>query len=430
MITNERQYRITKRELSKLRKAIREFDSIEVGERIGSEILAVAELKALKSEEESLTSQVKDYELLRSGEITELKASNLDELPSILIRARIAQGLSQRKLAELVGLKEQQIQRYESDSYAAANFRRLREIADALKLSITEIAELNSQYSPPDAAGKVEVDWSLFPIKEMYRRQWFEGFSGSLSAALEEADTLVPSFVKNVINRPTVALHKKRVRSGLSVDEYALLAWECRVLSLAAKVKLQCSYQEGFIDTQWITELVRQSEKNDGPLRAKKQLEEAGIVLIIEPHLASTHLDGAALLHDGKPVIGMTLRYDRLDNFWFVLFHELFHVIKHLRKGKVEGIFDDLDSADTNRVEREADSLAKNALIPDEVWNIALARYVRSAESVRALALERNINPAIVAGRIRLEANNYTILNDLIGQGEVRKHFPEAGFGQ
>jgi len=430
MITNERQYLITKRQLKKLRKAIRDFNLKEVAERVGSEILAAAEMNALKSEEISLANQVKEYEVLRAGEITTFEATSLSELPKILIRSRIAQGLSQRGLAELVGVKEQQIQRYESDEYATASLRRLLEIAEALKLSITEIAELKPESSTAEAVITRQIDWSLFPVKEMYRRHWFEDFSGSLTAALEQADTLVSDFVKSVRPKPSVALHRKRVRAGSSVDEYALLAWECRILSLAARAKLRRSYQDGSIDAQWIAELARQSGKTDGPLCAKKQLEEAGIALVVEPHLVSTHLDGAALLHDDGPVIGMTLRYDRLDNFWFVLFHELFHVVKHLRKGRVQGIFDDLDISDIDGAEHEADSLAGEALIPSEVWNRALARYVRSSESVVALASDLKISPAIVAGRIRHEAGNYMILNELVGQGEVRRLFSEAGFGR
>ena len=430
MITNERQYRITKRQLSSLRKTLADFNPKEIAERVGSDILAAAELNALRSEEASLSSQLREYELLRSGKITQLRASSLEELPSILIRARIAQGLSQRELAELVGVKEQQIQRYESDEYATASLHRLREIAEALRLSITEIAELKTKSLTAEAVITREIDWGLFPVKEMYRRHWFGDFSGSQTVALEQADSLVSDFVKSVRPRPSVALHRKHVRVGSSVDKYALLAWECRILSLAATAKLGRSYQDGSIDAQWIAELARQSGKHDGPLCAQKQLEEAGIALVVEPHLASTHLDGAALLQGERPVIGMTLRYDRLDNFWFVLFHELFHVIKHLRKGRVQGIFDDLDIGDIDGVEIEADSLASEALIPSEEWNRALARYVRSSESVVALASNLKISPAIVAGRIRHEAGNYVILNELVGQGQVRRHFPKVDFGE
>lgn len=430
MITNERQYKITKQQLLKLKQGLKVFVLKEVEQRVGSKILATAELNALKSEIAVLSDQLREYKLLRSGEITQFKASNLGDLPRILIRARIAQRLTQRALAERVGLKEQQMQRYESEKYAKASLQRLQVIAEALNLSIAEIAEFNTKPSVKESAGAGHLDWNRFPIKEMYLRQWFEGFSGSLAAALDDAENVVGAFVRSAISRPTVALHRKKIRSGSSIDGYALLAWECRVLSLASVTHLGGSYQEGVIDNQWIAELAKESAKEDGPLRAKEKLGEAGIALLIEPHLTHTHLDGAALLSNRGPVIGMTLRYDRLDHFWFVLFHELIHAVKHLRKGKIEGIFDDMDASDTKQIESEADLLASEALLPQEVWYKSLAKYVRSRETIEALAAELSISPAIVAGRIRHEAKNYVILNDLVGQGEVRKHFPEAGFGR
>ncbi len=435
MITNERQYRVTKGQLSKLKRAVKEFNISEVTDRLGSKILAEAEMKALKSEESILKHQLEEYELLRSGKITQLKASTLIELPSILIRARIAQGLTQRELAELVGLKEQQIQRYESEGYGSASLRRMQNIALAMKLNITEIAELNTEKESIDpiitqnTQGTQELEWSRFPIKEMYKRHWFEDFDGSLDAALEDADILLRDFVSKATVRPAVALHRKKVRAGSQLDEYALLAWECRILSLASKAAPRDSFEVRVIDDQWISRLSQISEKPDGPRYAKEYLEEAGIALAVEPHLTGTHLDGAALLSKSGPVIGLTLRYDRLDNFWYVLFHELFHVIKHLRRRGLTGIFDDLESESKDKLELEADSSAGEALIPQEMWSRALARYVRSPESVIELAKELHISPAIVAGRVRYEANNYIILKDLIGNGQVRKYFPEANFG-
>lgn len=430
MITNERQYKITKQQILKLNHALKDFNSKEVEQRVGSKILADAELNALKSEVEILSDQLKEYELLRSGKKTRFEAANLGDLPRILISARIAQGLTQRVLAERIGLKEQQIQRYESEKYAKANLQRLQVIAEALNLSIAEIAEFNTTPSIKESSGAGELDWGRFPIKEMYLRQWFKGFSGSLAAALNDAENLVSSFVKSVISRPAVALHRKQIRSGSSIDEYALLAWECRILTLASETHLGGPYQEGVIDNQWLAELAKESAKKDGPLRAREELGQVGIALIIEPHLTHTHLDGAALLSNLGPIIGMTLRYDRLDHFWFVLFHELIHVIRHLHKGKIERIFDDLEASDTKKVEQEADSLAAEALLPHEIWYKSLAKYLRSPGTIEALAAELNISPAIVAGRIRHEANNYVILNDLVGHGEVRKLFPDAGFGR
>lgn len=435
MITNERQYKVTRLQLSNMRKALKEFNVAEVTKRLGSQILAESELKALKSQEEELRDQLKEYELLKSGKIKEFKATSLQELPGILVRARIALGLTQRELAERVGLKEQQIQRYESEGYASASLRRMQKVASSLQLNITEIAELSDMDKPNEVTTldnkqrSDELEWSKFPVAEMYKRHWFDDFEGSLDAALAAANTLIPDFVNRATGRSLIALHRKRVRTGSQIDEYALLAWECRVLLLAAKEGVGSTFDVGAIDNRWITALARISEKPDAPLYAKEHLKRAGIVLVVEPHLPSTHLDGAALWSKGGPVIGLTLRYDRVDNFWFVLFHELFHVIKHINRSKINGVFDDLESQSTDTIEIEADTLSSEALIPENDWSSSLARYVRSPESVIDFAKSMHISPAIVAGRIRHEANNYVILKDLVGQGEVRKYFPGASFG-
>ena len=140
-------------------------------------------------------------------------------------------------------------------------------------------------------------------------------------------------------------------------------------------------------------------------------LRETGIALIIEPHLRRTYLDGAAFwLSNGQPVIGMTLRYDRLDNFWFVLCHELAHLVLHLKKDDVEVCFCvDLDVHMPDELEKQADDFAINALIANQEWEISLARYVRNAETIKELATRLHISPSLVAGRIRRKQK--TILN-------------------
>ena len=111
MIANDRQYRISRAQIKKLQAAVRGFDVKAVAKKAPSRVLAEAELAAVKSELESLAAQVGEYEALASGDVTLLKAPSLQELPVLLIKARIAKGLSQRQLAEKMGLREQQIQR-------------------------------------------------------------------------------------------------------------------------------------------------------------------------------------------------------------------------------------------------------------------------------------------------------------------------------
>ncbi len=145
MIANERQYRISKAQSAKFKQAIESFNVREATRQTGSKALAKAEFEALKSEYEILSEQIAQYEALKSGAVSVLKAQSLDELPGILIRARIARGLSQRQLADIIGIKEQQVQRYESEEYATASFRRLSEVAFALDLNIQEAADLRKK---------------------------------------------------------------------------------------------------------------------------------------------------------------------------------------------------------------------------------------------------------------------------------------------
>ena len=429
MITNERQYRITKAQTEKFKEAIDTFKTKDATEKKGSKKLAQAEIAALRSEYEILSKQLHEYETLKSGTVEVLKASTLEDLPSILIRARIAKGFSQRQLAEAIGLKEQQIQRYEAKEYASANLQRLSEISKALGLNISEIAEFRAKPQPTSNEDINDLAWDQFPIKEMYSRNWFEGFSGSLSDAMDNSDELVQEYITRFIDVPIQALARQRVRLGGTVNRYALLAWQCRIIDLAKKEenKITNRYKEKAITDEWLNSLAHISTDKDGPKKAVDYLQDSGIRLVIEPHLPQTHLDGAAFLLADGPVIGLTIRYDRIDNFWFVLFHELVHIMKHLRRGDVESIFDDLE-LEAGDIEQEADKLAGELLVPGEKWETALARYLQSKSSIVDFAIELGIHPAIVAGKIRREPKNYTILTDMVGQGEVRKLFPSINF--
>ncbi len=133
MIKNQRQYLITKNQLQKFQKAIKQFDEQKPDVH---PTLIKAQKDAMVSQAEELKSQLIEYERLRGGNYQVLRPESIQDLPLELIRARIALGLTQKDLAEMLGLKEQQIQRYENTEYASANFLRLMEIIKALKLNI------------------------------------------------------------------------------------------------------------------------------------------------------------------------------------------------------------------------------------------------------------------------------------------------------
>ena len=148
--------------------------------------------------------------------------------------------------------------------------------------------------------------------------------------------------------------------------------------------------------------------------------------MIVVPHLKKTYMDGAAMINKNKePIIALTLRYDRLDNFWFTLAHELAHlVLGHVRETSQECIIDDLDlPAPSDAMEIEADAFAQEALIPKHMWENHRARITLKYKDVITLSRASEIHPSIVAGRIRHENKNYRLLSGCVGQGKVRQLF-------
>lgn len=136
VITNERQYKITRKRAAGFAHAIEQFDA---GSDECSDVhprLLRAELEGMKSQLADLRQELEEYEQLKSADLSAISVASFDELANGLIKARIAAGLSQRALAERLNLKEQQIQRYEAEGYASASFRRLCEVAHALGVRV------------------------------------------------------------------------------------------------------------------------------------------------------------------------------------------------------------------------------------------------------------------------------------------------------
>jgi len=209
-------------------------------------------------------------------------------------------------------------------------------------------------------------------------------------------------------------------------DKYALMAWCLRVMEQSEKHPLEKKYQPGSIK---LSDLPKLSYFKNGPLLAKEYLEKHGIQFFVVPHLKKTYLDGAAMVLDkNKPVIALTLRHDRIDNFWFCLLHELVHLKKHLNSHKTDIIVDELNTQKAGAVkknskEKQADQIAQNTLIPEKHWRNVDLNAKNLAKEVISLSEKLKIHPAIIAGRIQYEKNNYKILSQFTGRGEVSRLF-------
>lgn len=133
MIKNQRQYRITKSQAQKLKVTLAKPVD---GKSNLHPALRKAQEDALRSQLDELQAELREYESLRARGGKSLKSASLEELPQTLIQARIGRGITQRELADRLGLKEQQVQRYEATNYASASLTRVQQVARALGLRL------------------------------------------------------------------------------------------------------------------------------------------------------------------------------------------------------------------------------------------------------------------------------------------------------
>ena len=136
MIANERQYRITRRKERSFCRAIERFDALGSKRKDVHPRIRQAEREAMESQLEDLRAELAEYDRLKAPDLSVISTASFDELPDGLVKARITAGLSQRALAQWLGVKEQRIQRYEAERYASANYQRLRRLSHALGVRI------------------------------------------------------------------------------------------------------------------------------------------------------------------------------------------------------------------------------------------------------------------------------------------------------
>jgi HTH-type transcriptional regulator/antitoxin HigA len=277
------------------------------------------------------------------------------------------------------------------------------------------------------------IDWRKFPLAEMLQRQWFPEFDGRANDLCDRAEEILGPllFPGGHDCREMDMAARRHVRKGSVPNEYALWAWQARVLQLSSAHSLG-EYDPEAMTREMMRSVISLSCLDDGPIQARRLLEKSGIAIVILHYLPGTHLDGGAMVRpDGHPVIALTLRHDRLDNFWFTLAHEVAHVVLHLSKGDQSVFLDDFE-AEQGRgpKEKEADQCAAELLIPEKEWKASKARREPTRSNILDLAVRRHVHPAIVAGRVRYERKNYKILAQMVGSRGVRKLFPAYKSGE
>ena len=141
MIENEKQYKITRAHLREFEAALDERRAVPIPEEVDEGMWRL-EQEALESQIKEFRAELEAFERLKSGEVQAAALTSLDDLATLLIQARIAQGLTQRELAERLNVREQQVQKDEASRYETASLSRLKRLAEVLGLEFDGQARL------------------------------------------------------------------------------------------------------------------------------------------------------------------------------------------------------------------------------------------------------------------------------------------------
>ena len=410
MIKNERQYKITKSHFEKFKETFLDLESKDVTP------LIELEKNAIQSQMTDLKREIDEYDDLKSGMIPVFELNSIDQLPKILIKARISLGLSQKKLGELIGLQEQQIQRYESTDYETASIDKIKEIASALNLEIERnISFPTENFTKTQFFKKVE-EMGLdreFVVKRL--------LPASLSARFEDPD------VSPELLGYQAASHIGRI---FDVNPAQIISSEPLVLNTASLSQVRFKLPKNTNSTKlnaytvyarYISLLVSQATKHvdqkkipDDPFVVRNTILEKygeinfetllhyvwglGIpVLTLDP--VSFH---AACFHDeGRSVIVLTQKTSSEVRWMFNLLHEFYHASQG-----TEQIAEQEDELHDTEEERIASKFADVVLLGQDPHDLAELCFERSRNipalknQVVKIADEKNVRADVLANYI------------------------------
>lgn len=327
--------------------------------------------------------------------------------PGRLLREELAsRGLSQREFAKQLDRPPQVVNQIVREKKSitpetALGIERVLGIDAQIWINLQGIYDLVvARMAEDEALVESQGEWlRRFPVRKMVELGWIEEVSRA-SAKLRQLLEFfaVPSLEALPPSTEAVGF---RVTEKAKVDEWALRAW-LRQGERVARGRETAPYDsKKFVSA--VAEI--RSLTNDDPQvfapRMKQLCADAGVAVVLVPHLPKTGANGVARwLGSEKAMIQLNLRYRWADIFWFTFFHEAGHVLQH----ETKRIFVDLQGDDRrNSAEDEADSFARESLIPSEHWDAFVDDGDFSSTAILGFASEQKLHPGIVVGRLQRE---------------------------
>ncbi len=322
----------------------------------------------------------------------------------ILARELDARGWTQKELATIMGRPVQVVNEIINGTKQITPETAIA-FADAFGASAEFWLNLESNYrlnlarreqSTQDIIRKSRL-YSLAPITEISKRGWIT--PGNSIDELEEALCRFLG-VTTVEETPEYAV-SFRQSGDRSPETNAQIAWLARVRQLVSAQEVGVFDRNQLCNS--IPELLNLSESTAGIAMLSQRLGDLGVHFVVVPHLPKTYIDGATFFLDDNPVIALSLRYNRIDSFWFTFAHELAHVCAGHKGLQVDNL--DQKDEDITTEERKANELAAQWLIPTDRLGgfITAARPYYTYAEIEKFAKSIHRHPAIICGRLQRE---------------------------
>lgn len=306
---------------------------------------------------------------------------------------------------------------------------------DAFDMPAEFFANLQKLYDlhkakPVDPGVRTRATWlSVFPVRDMIKREWIEDSEPTL-LDLQMMRFFGKNRIEDIpfVGAGQIVAHAARKGSSYEQTTPIQYAWLHRVIKIAESIPAP-EYSEAALRNSLHSIRAHLLDKDD-LIRIPEILQKCGVRFVVVEALPSSRIDGVCVWIDGRPAIGMTLRMDRLDNFAFVLRHEIEHVLRGDGREESFTPIDEIGSEfepsdDLPEAEVLANSAAAEFCVPKRQLESFVARKSPfiSEQDVLAFAARLEIHPSIVVGQVQYKTKRYSWLRKY--QKSIRNYLDE-----
>ncbi len=343
--------------------------------------------------------------------------------PGQMIEARLREReWSQRALAMVLGVSEKTVSSFMNGRTKIGNELALQ-LQAALAVDADDLLKLQASFELKKAQLAFRLDPALttratlfgdLPVSAMISRGWLPGVRDLWDSNLDNA--ICTFFKAKSIDEIEVLPHAAKKSIADSEASPAQMAWLYRVRQLAADYPAP-KYSQQKLEAA-IGKLKALLISSDAIRKVPRIMMEAGVRFVIVESLPGARIDGVCCWLDStKPVIGVSLRFDRIDNFWFVLRHEIEHVLRGHGQGQVRLDTDmekNTSEADTPEEEKLANHAAAEFCVPSDRLRDFIARKspVFAERDIRGFAATLQVHPGIVAGQLQHQTTRYELFRN------------------